>query len=225
MNWSACCVNNWASEAERMRAMWAHKKIKIGLAVVFASAWVAALVLGQRVLLNYDYAAGAEATAPAKWPNSSKISRRAGAPVIVVVAHPRCPCTRATIEELAVLMAHVRERATAAVVFVRPDGLPEDWEKTDLWRSAERIPGVSVWSDPSGVEASLLGAQASGQTLVYDAAGMLRFSGGITAFRGHSGDNAGRSAIESLVRTGSAFTSHTSVYGCSLHNPERAVDK
>jgi hypothetical protein len=50
----------------------------------------------------------------------------------------------------------------------------------------------------------------------------LQFSGGITASRGHSGDNLGRSAVVALVTTGESATNHTSVYGCSLHNPERA---
>ena len=94
---------------------------------------------------------------------------------------------------------------------------------TDLWRSAARIPGVAVLSDLNGTEAHLFEAQASGQTMLYDAAGNLQFSGGITASRGHSGDSPGRSAILSIIDTGNSSTSHTSVYGCSLHDPERAV--
>jgi hypothetical protein len=206
-----------------MRAILGHKQIGFVLPVVIVSAWLAALAAGERVLLNYEFEAGADAAPPSKWPAQSKIPSPADLPVIVVVAHPKCPCTRATIEELAVLMAHLHGRAAATVVFVRPDGLLTDWEKTDLWRSAARIPGVNVMSDPAGLEASLFGAKASGQTLLYDRQGNLRFSGGITEFRGHSGDNAGRSAIDSLVMTGSSVTTHTSVYGCSLQNPERAV--
>jgi hypothetical protein len=108
------------------------------------------------------------------------------------------------------------------VVFVRPPGVPEDWEKTDLWRSAARIPGVTVMGDTDGLEAARFGAQASGQTLFYNASGDLQFSGGITASRGHSGDNLGRSSLVALVTTGESTTNHTSVYGCSLQNPERA---
>jgi hypothetical protein len=190
--------------------------------VTFGLLWAVALVLGHRVLLAYDYAAGADAIAHTDWPQSSNVPRANGFPEIVVFAHPKCPCTRATIEELAVLMAHVRGRAAADVVFVRPEGMAEDWEKTDLWRSAVRIPGVTVLSDPEGVEAARFGAQASGQTFVYGVAGNLEFSGGITAFRGHAGDNGGETAVVSLVMTGSAETRRTSVYGCSLKNPERA---
>ena len=182
-----------------------------------------AAALGQRVMLNYDYAAAAPGTPPEKWPISAQISRTPGLASIVVVAHPHCPCTRATVEELARLMAVLHNKAIATVVFVRPPGFSEDWEKTDLWRDAARIPDVTVLSDVNGMETSLFGAQASGQTMLYDAAGNLRFSGGITASRGHAGDSPGRSAILSIVNTGNSAKFQTSVYGCSLHNPERAL--
>jgi hypothetical protein len=193
------------------------------LTILVGAVWIAALFVAHRALLGYDYQAGADAKAPVTWPRDTKLERNAAGPTIVVFAHPKCPCTRATIGELAVLMAKVHGKATATVVFVRPDEFPVNWEKTDLWRSAAQIPGVEVVSDPGEVEAARFGAQASGQTMFYDAGGVLRFSGGITEFRGHSGDNAGRSAIASLVLTGSADIDHTSVYGCSLKNPERAV--
>ena len=200
-----------------------QKKIGLWLAVLFAGIWLVAAAVGQRVMLNYDYAAGAPGTPPEKWPIATKVARTQGLFSIVVFAHPHCPCTSATVEELARLMAVLQNRATATVVFVRPSGFSEDWEKTDLWRDAARIPGVSVLSDATGTEESSFGAQASGQTMLYDGAGILRFSGGITASRGHAGDSAGRSAILFVVNTGNPGRSQTSVYGCSLHNPERAL--
>jgi len=187
----------------------------IGIAII----WISATGAGLGVMLNYDAAPAAPGTPPSMWPTESKIPRVAGLPTIVVMAHPHCPCTKATIGELALLMAHVQNRATAAVVFVRPAGFQEQWAETDLWQSAKEIPGVIVLSDANGVEASRFGAQASGQTMLYDADGKLQFSGGITASRGHSGDNPGRSSIVSLVNTGATETTATSVFGCSLHNP------
>jgi len=191
----------------------------------FAIVWLGTVALGQRAMMNYDFTPAPVATPPVKWPQSSVISRSDGLPTVVLLAHPKCPCTRATIEELARLMARLHNRASAAVVFVRPHGFSEGAERTDLWSSAARIPGVTVLSDADGHETALFGAQASGQTLLYSAAGDLQFSGGITASRGHSGDNLGQSAIISLVTMGSAVTHHTSVYGCSLHDPERAATR
>ena len=190
---------------------------------VIAGVWMAAVVYGQRVLLNYDFAAAPAAHAPVQWPVQSSLTRASGLPTIVMVAHPHCPCTRATIEELAIIMAHLHNRATADVVFVHPRGFSDAWEKTDLWQSAARIPGVSVFSDFDAVEATRFGALASGQTFLFAPDGKLLFSGGIVPFRGHAGDNPGRAAIVSLVSTGSAKVQQTSVYGCSLHDPERAA--
>lgn len=201
----------------------AQKRIGPWLAAIFAGLWLIAAALGQRVIMNYDYTAAAPGTPPEKWPVTTSVPRTSGLFTIIVVAHPHCPCSRATVEELARLMALLRNRATATVIFVRPAGFSEDWERTDLWRDAARIPGVSVLTDLGGVEAFRFGVQASGQTMLYDATGNLRFTGGITASRGHAGDSLGRTAILSIVNTGNSSTSHTSVYGCSIHDPERAA--
>jgi hypothetical protein len=85
-----------------------------------------------------------------------------------------------------------------------------------LWRQAAAIPGVTVHSDDGGVETRRFHAETSGYTVLYDPRGNLLFQGGITSSRGHEGDNAGRTALESLVQ-GKVFSQvRTSVYGCSL---------
>jgi hypothetical protein len=147
---------------------------------------------------------------------ASRIVPRAGSIMLVMAIHPHCPCSRASIGELAILMAQSHRRLAAFVIFVAPPGLGESWTKSDLWSSAGLIPGVSRIIDRGG-EASLFGAATSGQTMVYDRRGRLLFSGGITAARGHFGDNAGVSAIVALIETpASARLAETAVYGCPL---------
>jgi hypothetical protein len=102
---------------------------------------------------------------------------------------------------LAQLMAQSQGHLSAYVLFLKPAGFSGDWEKTDLWQSVTDIPGVKPVVDYDGVEASRFHATTSGQTVLYDAVGRLLFSGGITIARGHAGDNAGRSAIVSLVNS------------------------
>jgi hypothetical protein len=114
-------------------------------------------------------------------------------------------------------MAQAQGRVTAYVLFLKPAGTSDNWEKTDLWQSAARIPGVNVVVDDGGVEARRFHAVTSGQTALYDDEGRLLFSGGITASRGHSGDNAGRSAIVSLLHAGEAERTETFVFGCPLY--------
>jgi hypothetical protein len=133
-----------------------------------------------------------------------------------MLAHPHCPCTRASVGELALIMANAREPVSAYVLFLKPEGSSADWEKTDLWRSAACIPGVTVLADLNGDEARRFGVETSGHTLLFDSDGRLAFSGGITHSRGHSGDNLGRKSLVSLLNNQSAARAETYVFGCAL---------
>ena len=122
-------------------------------------------------------------------------------------------------------MARAGGRVTADVLFVRPTGVALDWEKTELWRSATAIPGVTVTSDDGGHEAALFHAVTSGQVVLFDAAGHEIFSGGITGSRGHEGDNPGLARILSLLSHGSAERAKAPVFGCRLEQPQRLDEK
>ena len=187
--------------------------------VVIGVVWLVAVAGGMRALWSYETTSGAASDPPANWPTQSRIPHTAGLPTILVMGHPKCPCTRATISELAVIMTRLHNRATAVVLFVRPPGTPDGWDDTDLRRSAAEIPGVAVMSDLDEVEADRFNAEVSGQTMLYDAGGKLLFSGGITTSRGHAGDNAGRSSIVSFVTNGTAELNRTPVFGCALRTP------
>jgi hypothetical protein len=131
-------------------------------------------------------------------------------------AHPNCPCSRASVGELAIIMARSPEKLDAHVFFYFPNHETSAWARTDLWDSARSIPGVHVIEDPGGAFARRFGAFTSGQTLLYNASGRLVFNGGITAARGHSGDNNGRHAILAMLQGGTQEQSVTPVFGCSL---------
>src|SRR5439155_986024 len=79
---------------------------------------------------------------------------------------------------------------------------------------------VTVHCDEAGREAQLFHAETSGDTVLYDAKGNLLFHGGMTISRGHSGDNPGRSLLQTLVLDQSAQQTqnpvlHTPVISCS----------
>jgi hypothetical protein len=181
-----------------------------------AAVWVACVAAGLKVVYDYQSAPGKAADAPATWPAATRVPRAQGAWQLVMLAHPRCPCTRASIGELAIVMARAAGTLKAHVLFVKPDGVDATWEHTDLWDSADRIPGVTALVDPGGREAAALGAKTSGQVVLYDPAGRLRFAGGITPTRSHSGDNVGRQRILELVARGTADRNLSAVFGCPL---------
>ena len=178
--------------------------------------WLAAVVGATILMTRYSNTPGGGGPPPTSWPTGSQIVLDSNRPTLVMFAHPHCPCTRASLGELERLMAQVPGRLSAQVVFLKPPGTAADWEKTDLWSKASSIPGVSVGADNAGSEARRFHAETSGQTLLYDTAGKLRFQGGITSGRGHAGDNPGRSAIQELLREGRANQVKTPVFGCAL---------
>lgn len=173
-------------------------------------------------MAKYEFWPGVASTA-VKWPEGAAAVRASDRPTLVVFAHPQCPCTRATIAELELVMGQCSDRIAARVFFFKPGGVSSDWAKTDLWQAAEAISGVSVVADVDGIEARRFGSVTSGQALLFSADGRLIFSGGITAARGHVGDNDGRSAVVSLAQSGSAERAATPVFGCSLTGPSEAL--
>jgi hypothetical protein len=172
------------------------------------------------MLVRYSNTPGITANAPRRWPAGASIHPKPGRPVVLIFAHPRCPCSDATFGELALIMAQARGRVDAFVLLYTPRTGGSDFAQTRLARNAGSIPGVRLIEDPDGVESRRFGAATSGQTLFYDAHGSLLFSGGITASRGHVGGNYGRSAVLSLLETGHAPRKTTPVFGCSIRGEE-----
>jgi hypothetical protein len=193
--------------------------------ILISVLWLSIIAAGISALGNYSNTPGRAAAAPSDWPADSKIQRESGGATLIMIAHPRCPCTRATIGELSRLMAKAQGRLKAYVLFIRPEGSPVDWEKTDLWAAAGMIPGVTVLVDDKGEEAERFQTATSGQNLLYGADGKLLFSGGITFSRGHEGDNAGRDTIISIVNGEQPAQNETPVYGCPIFAPDKEKQK
>lgn len=180
----------------------------------FLVLWIVLVAVGAHAMWRYSSTPGGSGLAPQSWPADAPFQTHQGRGVLVMLAHPHCPCTRASLAELANLMEHVD--LDAVVLFVRPEGASPGWEQTSSWKTAAEISGVRVLADSAGFAARLFGAETSGHVLCYDAGGSLRFSGGITAARDHLGPSAGASAILSLAQGGAAGTERTLTFGCPL---------
>lgn len=180
--------------------------------------WFALLGGGYLFLLFYERSPGPESNPPSSWPVKSNLKHASGELTLVMFIHPQCPCTSATLNELAILMTRCRQ-LKAYVLVLRPSGFSTNWEKTGFWYRANAIPRVTVLTDLSGDEAEKFNARTSGETIVYDGNGKLVFSGGITGARGHEGDNQGLDAIQAIVMHADALCHKTAVFGCSLLDP------
>jgi len=183
-----------------------------------ATCWIAVVCAGLGMLSSHANTPGLEGEVPAQWPSGSGVSLARERVTLVMLAHPLCPCTRASVGELDRLMARLNPRLTAHVLFYLPEDPPAGWTHSDLWDKAAAIPGVSVSWDRGGLEAQRFGAATSGQVVVYDARGHRLFSGGITASRGHAGDNPGSSSIIAALSGTAPARAKTPIFGCSLLN-------
>jgi hypothetical protein len=181
-----------------------------------ATLWLAGAVAGLWVLWSYENTPGDGARSGQRWPIEAQLVRAVDRPTLILLAHPQCTCTRASLAELAEVLGRARTPPKTYVLFLKPSQFFEGWEKTDLWRTASALPNVTVVRDDDGLEAARFGAVTSGQTLLYEATGELVFSGGITGARGHAGDNAGRAALIAILDRKEPNRRATSVFGCSL---------
>jgi hypothetical protein len=178
--------------------------------------WALMVVAGFAILGMYKAAPGEAAQPEPVWPAGVGLTRSPDKATLIMFAHPNCPCTKASVAELARLMAQVGDRVVAHVAFTRPAGVGADWAETDLWDAARRIPGVTVGWDDEGLQAKRFDASTSGQVVLYDAGGKRLFAGGITGSRGHEGDNLGRSRIVALLTEGTVDAPESPVFGCAL---------
>jgi hypothetical protein len=179
-------------------------------------AWALVLAGGFVWLLSYQMRAGAPAAAPDHWPAEAGLSLDPARSNLVMFAHPRCPCSEASLEELKIVLTRGREEIKATLCFITPEGVPADWTQTSLVRAARDIPGLNVVVDRDGSIAAKFGALTSGQILMYDGRGERVFAGGITPARGHVGENRGRALVLALARNEVCGSGPTPVFGCAL---------
>lgn len=192
-------------------------------AVLAVALWVVGSGLGLAAITRYSLAPGEAPEPPSTWPADLALPTDPERATLVMAVHPRCPCSRASLDELAKLLAHVGDRVSAQVVFVVPPGAEQRGEESELWSRVGAIPGVGRVLD-RGPIAERLRVATSGHTLLYGRDGALLFSGGITAARGHAGDNGGSEAIASLLLRGDAADRRNPVFGCALLGPASTTD-
>jgi hypothetical protein len=189
-----------------------HRLVVTGAAIL----WALVVMAGLGAVHSYELTPGQAAIRQSQWPQASHVQADPERANLVLLAHPRCPCTRASLDELARIAARCRDVVAVHIVFFRPGGAPRQWGLTDLRRRAEAIAGARVLDDLEGSEAARFGAATSGQALLYDRAGRLLFAGGITAARGQSGANAASNAVIAMLAGQSRSRDAAPVFGCPI---------
>jgi hypothetical protein len=184
---------------------------------VAAVVWLTFLASGFGLLVSHQMRAGAPAAAPGEWPQAAGLTLDGTRCNLVMFAHPKCPCTDASLEELKILMTRSHGNINPSICFFDPEGVSADWVHTSLVRDARNVPGLNVIIDQNGSIAAKFGALTSGQVLMFDSRGRRIFAGGITGSRGHAGDNRGLTLALALADGGATGPAQTPVFGCALH--------
>lgn len=180
-----------------------------GLVWLIGLFWLAGVAAGFLAWDRYGDVPGAIGAEKASLPASNRWQ-------LLVFLHPRCPCSRTAIDELAEAVSRTPELAVR-VLFVRPDGVGDGWEKGANWDAAATVPGVEIVCDSDGAEARRVGAETSGHAVLFNPAGQVVFRGGLTRGRGQGGESRGRRAILDWVQLGQGAAS-APVFGCALRN-------
>jgi hypothetical protein len=185
--------------------------------------WAVGIGVGANILWRHETTAGAPSRAPSDWPPGSKIPRAAGKTTVILFGHPACPCTMASLEELARVLTSLPNDAEAFLVIEYPKEEASQFDHSPIEARAKEITKLTIIKDVGGSEVKRFGIQTSGETVVYSPSGTRVFSGGITPGRAHQGENAGSSAVIALLHHQPAQTSTTPVYGCALFTSDEAA--
>jgi len=177
--------------------------------------WMAAIVGASVLLWRYSAAPGTAAEAPSRIPAEFRSHARPHEFTLLMAVHPRCPCSRASLAELAKILTHSPDDCRTVVLAFKPSDEPDSWIETDLCRHARKL-GAEVQIDEDGRHALAMGMQTSGQVLLYDPRGDLRYQGGVTSARGHQGDNLGQRTVERILNGEAVPLAILPVYGCPI---------
>ena len=181
-------------------------------------AWLALIACSYAWLLRYSFASGKTSVAPRTVPADLGLPPHLAKPQLLLALHPRCPCSRATVNELAKVLSRAPNASEVTVLMYKPPNEPDSWFEGALLDACRRM-HCQVRSDPGGRLATSLGSLTSGGVVLYDADGKLRYQGGITSSRGHEGYNAGEQAIIEILQGRRDSHASMPVFGCPIQQP------
>jgi hypothetical protein len=165
--------------------------------------------------MHYSNAPGKTGNTPIEWPKNLGINFSTEKPTLAMMVHPRCACSKSSLNELERLVSRFPNAFDTHIFFYEPNN-EQSWKDSELWIQAKRIQGVKLSQDGDGKMARLFDSYTSGHIVLYDTKGSLLFSGGITSSRGHEGLSTGREEIENYIRNSAIPQSQTPVFGCDL---------
>jgi hypothetical protein len=184
---------------------------------VLGVAWCVLVAAGFLALSDYSARPGVASAAPGHWPNQTKLHGPEKGSRLLLFVHPYCPCSRSTLDSVDHVLARHGSRIDATLILtggVEIDPGAQDW--FDQWCQRRK---VALVHDVQRIESARFGVKTSGHVLLYDETGARRFSGGISAGRGHTGDNPGLQSLMAAMEGATPVLERGEdfpVYGCAI---------
>src|SRR5687768_13393663 len=94
--------------------------------------WWALIVGGYGLLFRYSFAVGKASPAPRSIPSSLAASVPLMKPQLFVALHPHCPCSRATVSELAKILTRATNSSDVTLLIFKPANEPDAWMEGTL---------------------------------------------------------------------------------------------
>ena len=94
-----------------------------------ALAWLTCVLAGFYAITAYELTPGPDTSLSDVYP-SGAAERPADCWSLVMFIHPRCSCSRASVDELARVVEQARVPLSVTVWFFRPAGQSDDWART-----------------------------------------------------------------------------------------------
>ena len=185
--------------------------------------WLGLVAGGYAWLLRYSLAAGSVSAVPGTIPPALVSPVSPARPQLLLALHPSCPCSRATVRELAKILTRAPNKCDVTVLMYRPASERASWLAGALLDECRRM-NCQIHPDPDGRLAELLGSLTSGYVVLYDASGRLRYHGGITSSRGHEGDNVGEQAVIQILLGNRDSQKSMPVFGCPIRQAATKQD-
>jgi hypothetical protein len=192
-----------------------RESVRVNLAVL---GWLLMLAGGLLYFNKYETTPGSTRPSSDRWPTNGSVAFSPGKVNLVVFAHPRCPCTRASLAELKSLLKDCPATVSTHILFWVPPNASSAWTTSALWKQAGAIADVHLVADKGGQQADCFGATTSGHLMIFAPDGTRIYSGGLTNGRGRLGNDSGLAAIRTLIIQQQPLPAETAVYGCPLFN-------
>jgi len=183
---------------------------------VLGAAWIASVAVVFHTWMDYEHDPGRSGEIRSDWPAESSLNFDAENGTLVVFLHPYCPCSEKGMKKLERILTLGSNKPTCHFLFSTIVGDNNVESDSNNWQMAQALSPEGTQIDAEALEGGRFGANTSGLVVFYDAAGRLRFSGGITSERGGEQSNSFERLLAEAISGTDFPLIYTPVYGCPL---------